>query len=520
MASDRHADLLFTNARVVSFDPSPRSASFNHIAVKGGRIIHVGGPGEETPSVGPTTKIIDCQGMALAPGFVDAHCHLMGLASSLRGVDCRPDAVKSVSDIVRAIQRRAEHAAPGTWIRAFGYEEFYLKEARHPNRWDLDIAAPDHPVRLDHRSGHASVLNSRALELVGIGRETAGPVDGVIERDDATGEPTGLLLEMGEYLGGRMGGEGVGADLLEGVGRANELLLSRGITSVQDASPGNDPARWRALRSLKESGHLTPRVTMMAGSSHLKSFLSEDLTPGVVHDGLRLGAVKVMLTLTTGALQPAHDELMEMVLDAHRRGIQVAFHAVEEEAVGAAADVLCRAQEAFPRPGARHRIEHCSECPPALLRKVRASGAMVVTQPGFVYHNGDRYLSTVEDRLIPHLYPLASLMRSGVRVAAGSDAPVTEPNPLLGIYSAVTRKTRAGSVLSPEQVVSVRRALKMHTLDGAFASFDERNTGSIRVGKRADLVLLDRDPRDVEPDGIKETRVVMTVVGGEVAWQS
>ena len=519
MASERHADLLFTNARVVSFDPAPRSASFNHVAVKGGRIIHVGAPGEESLSTGPATRVIDCQRMALVPGFVDAHCHLMGLASSLRGVDCRPDSVKSIDAIAGAIRHRAENTTPGSWIRAFGYDEFYLKEARHPNRWDLDKAAPDHPVRLDHHSGHASVLNSRALELVGIGRETAGPVDGVIERDDATGEPTGLLLEMGEHLAGRMKGAGVEADFMEGVGKANKLLLSRGITSLQDASPGNDPERWRRVRNLKELGHLTPRVTMMAGARHLQSFLSEGLTPGVVHDGTRLGAVKVMLTLTTGALQPAHDELMEVVLDAHRRGFQLAFHAVEEEAVAAAADALCRAQEVLPRPEARHRIEHCSECPPELLRKVKSSGAMVVTQPGFTYHNGDRYLSTVGERLIPYLYPAASLISSGVRVAAGSDAPATEPHPHLSIYSAVTRKTKTGRRLSPHQAVSVRRALKMHSLDGAFASFDERNTGSIRVGKQADLVLLDRDPREVEPDGIKETRVVMTVVGGELAWQ-
>ena len=519
MASDRHADLLFTNARVVSFGAEPRNASFNHVAVKGGRIIHVGGPGEEPWLSDPTTKVIDCQGMALAPGFVDAHCHLMGLASSLRGVDCRPDAVKSVSDIARAIRRRAEAAPPGSWVRAFGYDEFYLKEARHLNRWDLDSAAPNHPVRLDHRSGHASVLNSRALQLVGIDRETPDPVDGVIERDDATGEPTGLVLEMGEYLSARMETDGPDAGFLEGVCRANQMLLSRGITSVQDASPGNDPERWRTLKDLKRAGHLSPSVNMMVGARHLRSFLDAGMTPGETYDGIRLGAVKVMLTLTTGILQPGRDELMKLVLEAHQQDFQLAFHAVEEEAVDAAADALCRAQEVHPRPGARHRIEHCSEGTPVLLSKVRASKAMVVTQPGFTYHNGDRYRSTVEETLIPHLYPTASLMRSGVHVAAGSDAPITEPNPLLGIYSAVTRKTRAGGVLGPEQAVSVKRALKMHTLHGAYATFDEGKTGSIRVGKRADLVLLDKDPRGMEPDGIKETGVVMTVIGGEVVWE-
>ena len=516
MAQERHADVVLSNARVLT---PVRSRPHGFVAVKGGKILGVGDAEEASGFKGPRTREIDCHGMALVPGFNDAHCHLMALASSLRGVDCRPDRTNSISQIVETISRRAEVTPPGGWIRAFGYDEFYVAEKRHPTRWDLDRAAPAHPLRLDHRTGHASVLNSRALDLLNISRDTSDPADGVIERDEASGEPTGVLFEMGDYI--RRGTEAYRDEegFLEGVRKANELLLSRGITSVQDASPGNDFHRWQSFRGLKEEGYLTPRVTIMAGASHLQSFLDVGLTPGCGDDALRVGAVKLMLSLATGALQPHREELMEVVLRAHERGFQLAFHAVEEEAVEAAADALLNAQATLPLSDARHRIEHCSECPPGVLQKLKACRALVVTQPAFIYHNGEKYLSLVDERLLPYLYPVGSLTMYGIPVAAGSDAPVSYPDPLLSICSAVTRRTKGGPDLFPSQAISVRVALKMHSISGAYASFEEKKKGSIEVGKLADLVLLEKDPTALEPEGIKEIKVMMTMVGGDVMWQ-
>ena len=245
------------------------------------------------------------------PGFNDAHCHLMALASSLTSVNCRPDATSSISEIAEAISRHAQ--SQQGWIRAFGYDEFHLTEKRHPTRWDLDGAAPFHPVRLDHRTGHASVLNGRALELVNIAKDTPDPPNGVIERDQDTGEPTGVLLEMGDYLGKCVGAHRDEKTFLDGISKANGLLLSKGITSVQDASPGNDLRRWKTFQRLKGEGRVIPRVTMMLGKSHLLGLLDEGLSPGSGNEQLRLGAIKLMLSLTTGTLQPGHDELMETV---------------------------------------------------------------------------------------------------------------------------------------------------------------------------------------------------------------
>jgi len=190
---------------------------------------------------------------------------------------------------------------------------------------------------------------------------------------------------------------------------------------------------------------------------------------------------------------------------------------VGEAAVAAAAQALADALRRRPRRDHRHRIEHCGVCPPALARRLAALGVLVVTQPSFVYHNGDRYLRQVAAEELPHLYPLRTLLESGVMVAAGSDAPVAPPGPLSGLAGAVRRLSSGGAVVAPQQAVSPEEALTMHTRAAARAAFEEGERGSLRAGKRADLVLLSADPLAGAP--VEALRVETTVVGGEIAWQ-
>jgi hypothetical protein len=531
-----HADLLLVNARVITLEPGQPAAAV--VAVRGDTIAAVGTHDLVAPWLGPRTRTIDCQGMTLLPGLIDAHCHLLALAASLTAVDCGPGAVRSIEELKWAVRRRAEATPPGSWIRAFGYDDLALAPMKsgHPTRWDLDQAAPHHPVRLDHRSGHATVLNSRALALAGIHRDTPDPVEGVIERDGATGEPNGLLLELADLLRKRLGPLRSQAELAEGVVRLNQLLLQCGITSVQDAGPENDLARWETFQSLKDSGRFACRVTMLAGTSHLAGFRAAGMRYGDGDNSLRLGAAKGMLTLTTGALHPDVQQLREMVAEAQRSGFPIAVHAVEREAVEAVTQALrgltpgfatpspslmergLGGEAAFSSAASRHRIEHCAECPPDLVAQVRRCGAMVVTQPGFVYWEGDRYLERVEPSLLPHLYPVGSLARAGVALAFGSDAPVIDPNPWPAIYGAVTRSTRQGRTLPPGQEVAVETALRMYTLGGALAEGSQARKGSIAPGKLADLVLVDSDPREVAPLMLKDIRAMLTIIGGQVVW--
>jgi predicted amidohydrolase YtcJ len=225
-----------------------------------------------------------------------------------------------------------------------------------------------------------------------------------------------------------------------------------------------------------------------------------------------------MATMTTGVLQPPSDELRRLVMEADLGGFQVAIHAVEVEAVEEAIDAI-RLGAGGSVPGAlRHRIEHCSECPPHLVDELVRSGIVVVTQPGFVYYSGERYVAEVPGDRLPWLYAFGSMGAAGVHVAAGSDAPVIPMNPLMGIYAATTRMAESGDAPLPGEALGVEDAMRMYTLGSAYASFEERVIGSIEEGKRADLVLLDQDPTAVNAEAIKDIRVQMTVVHGEVVW--
>ena len=501
-------DLILHNANVLTMDPHlPRAQA---VAVRGDRIAWVGSEDDIGTIRSPGVRMIDCEGQTLVPGFIDAHAHVLAFAARLLAVNCGPREVSSIGDVRSTLRERAAVTPPGSWVRAGGYDEFSLGEKRHPTRWDLDAAVSDHPVRLDHRSGHAIVLNSAALAAVGVSVDTPDPPDGMIERDSDTGVPTGLLLDMDSFLDGRIPRLSE-SELEEGVRWADELMLSRGITSVQDATPSNSPERWDLLARLKRTGCLTPRLTVMPGVGYISRFLKRGLGPGAGDDNMDVGPAKVLLSVDGGRLEPSADELAEAVRSVHEGGFQTAVHAVEAVAVETAADVL--------DGGHRDRIEHCSECPPDVLRKLRGSAIVVVTQPRFIYDSGRRYLSEVPGEARPWLYRMRSLQEAGLVVAAGSDAPVSEPHPLLGMYAAVTRKAETGEVVGSDEAVPAESALAMHTVHAAYAARQESDRGTIEAGKLADLALVDCDPTAVEPHELLGAGVSLTMVGGRVVWQ-
>jgi predicted amidohydrolase YtcJ len=507
--------LLLHNANIITLATAMPRASW--VSVSRGKITTVGTGKPPVEILSRTTRVIDCQGGTLVPGFHDAHCHVLATAASLLAVDCSPRTVSSIEEIKERLRQRSGQVPQDTWLRGNGYNESYLKEGRHPNRRDLDEATAAHPVKLLHRSGHAAVLNSRALALAGIHRETPDPPGGIIERESGTREPTGLLLEMDAYL------EGVipplsRDEIEEGVRLLDEECLASGITSLQDATPGNSPERWSLFTVLKEMELLTPAVTMMAGAGHLAEFLREGFAFGFGGPELRLGAAKMVATMTTGVLHPPKEELRWLVRDAHDKGFQVAIHAVEAEAVEEAIEAIGQVVHEVPGNAHRHRIEHCSECPPHLIERLARHGITVVTQPAFIYYNGERYLSDVPLDRLPWLYPIGSLRAGGVPLAAGSDAPVVPFNPIMGLYAAATRRAASGEHVLLHEAVDIEEALRMYTLGSAYASFSETERGSIERGKRADLALLDRDPTAVPPEEMKDSRILMTIVQGRVVW--
>ncbi len=371
------AELILKNANVITMDSRQPRAGL--VAIADGKIRLVAGNDALESVARPGTRIIDCQGKTALPGFNDAHCHIFSFIRKLLSIDLSPSSVGSVADIKAAIRRKAKGTPAGNWISGTDFNEFYLAEKRYPNRWDIDEVAPNHPVVLSHRSLHACVLNSRALSLAGITRETPEPPDGLIDRELDSGEPNGILYEMLGYIREKVMPPPSEDELIKSLALANQHYLSFGITSLQDTTVTNDYSRWQNLRRFKEAGRLQSRVYMMLGAEALGQFQKVGLATGSGDSQMRLGGVKIMLTETKGQLQPRQPELNDMALKIHRAGFQLAFHAFEPNTVAAAITALEHVCSRLPLAGRRHRIEHCSECPPHLLERLSKLPVVIVT---------------------------------------------------------------------------------------------------------------------------------------------
>jgi predicted amidohydrolase YtcJ len=511
------ADLILTNANIVTMNPAKPSASL--VAVRGNKIWLVAESDHLGEVRGAKTKLIDCGGKTVVPGFNDAHCHTFSFIRKLGSIDLSPPAINSIADIRAAVRKRARNTPAGNWITASDYNEFYLAEKRHPNRRDLDEAVPEHPVVLYHRSLHACVLNSLALAMAGIASQTPEPPGAVIERELDSGQPSGLLFEMVRYIRGQVLPPLSDEELAEGMALASRHYLSLGITSLQEASANNDYKRWQTLQRFQDNGELKSRVSMMFGFDALAQFQERGLAFGAGDEGLRLGGVKILVNETTGELQPPPEELNRQALESHRAGFQLAIHCIEPGTVAAAIAALEYIGSQSSLAGRRHRLEHCSECPPELLGRLVKLKAAVVTQPPFLYSSGERYIATIPPERQRWLYRIKSFLDSGLVVAGSSDSPVVPDNPLLGIYAAVTRKAETGQELLPEEAISAEQALAMYTANAAYASFEEDIKGSVAPGRLADMVILSADPLKAPPEQIKDIRVEMTIIDGEVAWE-
>ncbi|MFC1815380.1 amidohydrolase [Thermodesulfobacteriota bacterium] len=515
------SDLILMNANIITLGNHTKKAQL--LAIKDGNILAVKSNKAIAKLKDRKSNIIDCQGKTVLPGFLDSHIHIHAFAEKFVTINLDPgNHVRSISDIQSKIRAQAKRIPTGTWIRCKGYNEFYLKEKQHPTRWDLDRAAPNHPIKLSHRTGHAHVLNSLALDRVGISNQTPDPPGGLIDRNYQNGEPTGLLFEMRKHLSKHIPPLEKN-ELERGIKKVNHELLSMGITSVQDASSYNYWPQWENFRYWKKNGLLKPRIKMMLGADSLNNSLNigqkQDYFNQEIENQLQINGIKIILDETTGELVPSQDELNQLVLKTHGAGLQVAIHAIEESAVESACSAIEYALRKIPKEDHRHRIEHCSVCSPGLSKRIASLGIFIVTHPTFVYYHGDRYLNTISKMQRKHLYPIGSFLKKGVHVSAGSDCPVAPVNPLAGIYAAVARMTAAGKVISPKEKILPIDALKLYTHNAARAGFEENKKGSITPGKLADLIILSDDPIRMPDNELLELEVEMTIINGEIVWE-
>ncbi len=531
-----HADLLFRRGRIVTLDPAHPTASA--MAVRDGKVVALGTEEEVAGLAGPGTRVVDLEGCAVLPGFHDAHCHVLLFGLSLVEVNLRE--ASCVRDVVDAVAARVARTAAGGWIRGGGYNENKLVERRHPTRTDLDPVSPEHPVYLLHVSGHMGVANSRALALAGITAQTPDPPGGVIDRDPR-GEPTGVLKETAQELIKRVLPPYTLEETKQALAAAGRRMAAEGITSAQDAWAGwVAPEEFRAYQEAVREEVLPQRIWLMPDVESLtvkgeRFDFAFGLHTGFGHERLRLGAIKIFVdgslvgrtaaltapyadgSGTRGILVKPEGRIFQQVRMAHAGGWQVAMHAIGDRAIEVALDAV----EHTMGPEARRyrpRIEHCGVLRWDLIERIRRLGVVVVTQPRFLYELGDGFRAALGEPRLRLTYPLASLR--GIPVALSSDRPVVDGAPLLGISAALTRRTRSGERLAPDEAVTFEEALRWYTLGGAYAAFAEDELGSLEPGKWADFVVLSDDPFGVDPADLGTVRVRSTYVGGRLVHEA
>jgi len=529
------ADLIFTGGRVHTVNPNNDIAEA--VAVAEGRVLAVGSNADIQALAGAETQRVDLRGRSLLPGFTDAHGHFAGVGAAESAIDCKAPGMQSITALQEAVRQRSATQPPGTWIRGRGYDQSRLAERRHPNRDDWDAVAPAHPVIFTRTCGHIQSVNSRAMAVAGIDDTTPDPSGGRYDRVD--GRNLGVAYETaGTPLAAVsvLSREEYGEALL----RANRAYLETGGTSVHDAGGLVGPP-FSQCQDLVAAGQIHVRLyaftTVNSFDHPLIGMLRTGLHTGFGDARLRLGAFKVVTdgsssgpTAATrapytsdsddfGILYWQQSELDDLIGRAHRQGFQCTVHAVGDRAIEQTLNAMARAQSEFPRAGLRHRIEHCGILPPDLQRRVQAQGIVPAMQPAFFWEFGDGYIANYGQERADTMFPARSLTALGVRVAGSSDAPVTHHAPLFGIEQALTRATMDGQVCGPDERVDLTTAIRMHTINGAYASFEEESKGSIEPGKLADLVLLAEDLTRVPVERIRETGIVMTIVSGDVVYE-
>ncbi|MFE9554766.1 amidohydrolase [Streptomyces sp. NPDC006692] len=534
------ADLVFTGGPVLTLDAARSRATT--VAVTGERITAVGHD-EVRELIGPKTEVVDLAGKLLIPGFQDAHVHPVSAGIEL--ARCDLTGARTEADTLAAVRTYADAHPDQEWITGGGWsmEAF---DGGSPTRELLDRVVPDRPVYLPNRDHHGAWVNSRALALAGITRDTPDPADGRIERD-ASGEPTGLLQEGAMDLVGRHTPRSTPAERLAALLRAQAHLHSFGITAWQDAIVGSfgsmdDPAD--AYVAAARDGSLTARVV---GALWWDRERGAEQIPELVekrrelsHGRFRAGSVKIMQdgvaeTGTAALLGPYLDacgcatantgtsfvdpvQLRAYVTQLDALGFQAHFHALGDRAVREALDAVQAARETNGWTDTRPHLAHLQIVHPDDIGRFRALGATANIQPLWAAHEPQ-----MDELTIPFLgkeragwqYPFAALLRSGATVAAGSDWPVSSPDPMHGIHTAVNRITpeEEGPVFLPEQRITLTAAFAAYTAGTAHVNHLD-DTGSIRAGALADLAVLDRDPYAGPPEEIGATRVLGTYVGG------
>lgn len=532
-------DLILYNGNLITIDTArPRAQS---IAIRDGKIAAIGTNDELSPLHRDAVRVIDLDGATVLPGLIDAHTHFISGGLTLDRV--RLGGLTTMREWQAAVAERVAGAQPGSWVVGRGWDDTKrTDQVTLPTKSDLDEVSPENPVYLGRADGHVGWANSLALREAGITRDTPDPYGGHIVRDQ-NGEPTGILQETAKLLVERILPEPDQAAREKALRDALAEAARFGITGIHDNAPAEDIALYQ---DFMERGELTLRVnTLVRGwevpEPFLEPLIAIGARTGFGNDWIKIGALKISLDGTLGSrtaamIEPytddpdnrgvfriSQEELDPIIERAHRHKIQVALHAIGDDACRMALDSIERATQAFHWPDHRHRIEHEQVVTRRDLERFAKLGVIASLQPV----HGITDLLWIESRVGPErvkfAYAWRSFVDTGVRICLGTDWPVETLDPRVGFYEAVTRQDINGNPPGgrwADQALTIEEALKGYTLDAAYAEFAEDRKGSLTVGKYADLTILDRDPIAIDPNDLLNMEALGTIVEGRTVYDA
>jgi hypothetical protein len=538
ISDPRGADMIVRNARVYTMEPSAPSAQA--FAVRGGRIIAVGSNDAIGGLAGTGTEVVDARGMTVVPGFIDCHLHPEGeslLYDVLVGNPYQVEFV-TIDSIVDKLKDRAAKTPPGEWVQGYFYDDTKVKEGRPLTRADLDRVSSVHPVAVIHRGGHTVFVNSKALELAGVTKDTPQPFGGTFDHD-ANGELNGRVTDNAQdvlWKAGKFPQYSASEQFQRakaGIAYISKQFARFGLTTVH-----HEGGNFSALMQVREDGELMHRVSYEPEQPMIDAMIANGWRTGFGDEWLRLGATSEHTvdgsfserTMSIRAGYPNRRDYHGNVttkqadLDAWvervwRAGIQPNCHVNGDTAIDMYLTSLERAQRLFPRRDVRPKFTHSTLAYPDLIARMKALDAVPALFTSYAYYNPDKF-KFYGEALMEHMMPYRSYLDAGMKAAGGCDFPPGPFAPLMGIQGMVTRTGWNGETWGANQRISVDDALRVYTWNGAYNSHEENLKGSIAVGKLADFVMLSDDPHTVAQDKIKDIEVVRTVTGGRTTYRA
>ncbi|NKB45024.1 MAG: amidohydrolase family protein [Alphaproteobacteria bacterium] len=545
--ADGPPETLFINGAVVTLTGPGDSTVAEALAIAGDRIAAVGSTANLSAMAGPDTMVIDLEGKALLPGFIDAHGHFpsSGLIEQ-HFVDLNSPpigGVTTIDEMITALAAKATRTPAGEWIQGRGYDDTLITEMRHPTRWDLDKVSTEHPIYIGHISGHLSVANSLALKMAGITRDSPQPFGGKIRMDKESGEPTGVLEEppaMGQV--GALLPQFSQDDMINAVAAAANEYAAVGVTTAQQGATGPNGAEV-FVKAYKQGVlpirvHVWPVLQAMVALIENGGTLDQPNANGMVTIRAVKGFADGSIQGYTGYLsQPYHshshndpryrgyprmdrEALAKQITTVHSAGYQIAIHGNGDAAIDDVLYAFDQALAASPRDDARHIIIHAQMAREDQLDRMAIAGIIPSFFNMHTYYWGDRHWNIfMGPERAAQMSPAASAVKRNMAYTLHADTPVVPMEPMRIVWSAVNRVSSGGRVIGADQRISVIEALKGITTYAAYQAFEEKDKGTLEPGKLADLVVLERNPLTVPPLELADIPVVRTIVGGRTVYE-